>query len=133
MKKKKILWLSRHPLWVLQKELLRKMHGKRCSIEEKNLRFQDREHFADFMSQYIDTHYIYAVVPKAWLKHVQDLGYSVGIMKRPIITIKKGKKIKTFFAEYFFSSGQVLAKSISQHPEEKGFRNNMKRILRRAA
>lgn len=109
------------------------MHGKRCSIEEKNLRFQDREHFADFMSQYIDTHYIYVVVPKNWLSYVQGIEYSVGIMKHPIINIRKGKKKKTFFAEYFFSSGQILAKSISQHPEDKGFRNETRKISRRAA
>lgn len=133
MKKKKILWISRHPLWVLQKELLKNMHGKRCSLEERNLRFQDRLHFADFISQYIDTHYIYVVVPKPWLQYVQDLGYSIGIMRRPVITIKKGKKRKTFSAEYFFDSGQVISKIISQYPEEKGYRNSTKSISRRAA
>ncbi len=99
--RKNILRVSRHALWAGQKTLLLSMHGKKCSIEERNFRFKNFEHFIDFLEQNQKKYFIYVVVSKIWKKKAIDMGYSFGVLDPPKKENKHNKKCLVFGLQYF--------------------------------
>jgi hypothetical protein len=99
--RRKILWISRHPLWAGQKDLLHGVHGKKCIIEERNFRFENLQHFFDFLEQYKDNYFIYVVVSEKWKQEALDAGYSFGTIHKPLRGKKEYKKHLLFQIEFF--------------------------------
>ena len=99
--KKKILWISRHPLWSWQRKILLSIHGKKCVIEERNFRFENYQHFLDFLEQNKDEYFIYVVVSEEWKQKAIAAGYSLGTVHKPLRGRDKGKNHLLFKVEFF--------------------------------
>jgi DNA-binding transcriptional regulator YdaS (Cro superfamily) len=121
MARKNILWISRHSLWSIQKVLLRSFHGKRCVIKQENIRFQNIDHYLDFLEQHHEEFFIYAVVPNKWKVVAKRLGYSVGTVNRPYSIRDQGKKKRIFTIEY--AVGEIVKiKEMKKSFNTKGYR-----------
>lgn len=112
--KKKILWISRHPLWDGQRKLLVSLHGKKCDIEERNFRFEDEEHFLDFLEHNQKEYFIYVVVSEKWKQGAIEEGYSLGTIHKPQRKKEHGKKSFLFRIEFIsvLSSKQKTSKKV---------------------
>ncbi len=100
MRKKEILWVSRHPLWRVQKALLKSLHGKGSQIKELNIRFQGYDHFLDFLEENQDKYHIYTVVPQKWKEKARELGFAIGTIHRPKNIKNQGKRRRIFHIEF---------------------------------
>lgn len=120
MVRRKILWISRHFLWSGQRVLLHSIHGKRCTIEERNFRFESLKHFLDFLEEFYGEYYVYVVVPEKWKETAIEMGYSFGTIHKPIRGKNKNKKHLLFRVQFF---GSVLVeKTRKKTLNSKGFR-----------
>lgn len=119
--KKKILWISRHPLWSGQRALLLSMHGKKCIIEEKNFRFENYQHFLDFLEQNNAEYFIYVVVSETWKEDAIEAGYSLGTIHKPVRGKDKNKK-HLLFKVVFFGGLHVQEKRGKRVLNSKGFK-----------
>lgn len=124
MKRKKILWLSRHALWSGQRTLLHSVHGKQCTIEERNFRFKNLAHFLDFLEEFAEEYYVYVVVPEKWKNIALEHGYSFGTIHKPMRKKIQNRKHLMFRVEFFGSL--VVEKKSTKVLNSKGFRNRSK-------
>lgn len=108
--RKKILWISRHPLWSVQIHLLKKMYGKKIEIEQRNIRFEDIFHFLDFLDQeYNNYKKIFSVVPERWKNIAKENDFLIGTIHRPKLIRNQGKKKRIFRISFVGKEG-ILSK-----------------------
>lgn len=125
---KNIIWASRHQLWNTQEALLRSQHGKKCDIKHMQIRFENFNHFLEFVKMYYREYYIYAVVPEEWREEVIALGYPLGTVHRPQNVKDQGKRRRVFKIDYHVDSVVVLHKRLVKGYNTKGYRRGKKRI-----
>lgn len=123
MPQKNIMWISRHALWTTQIGMLKSLHGKRTSIRQENIRFEDFEHFIDFLKQHKNDYFIYAVIKDEWRLSARKLGYSLGIIHRPENTKHQGKRKQVFNIEYFVTEKIIHKKRKGHTFNSKGYFN----------
>ncbi|MDH5442670.1 MAG: hypothetical protein OEX08_03695 [Candidatus Nomurabacteria bacterium] len=125
-KKKNVLFVSQHGLWKPQRKLLKSIHNlksrKEDCIKTKSIRFNDFEEFLSFYRKNINDFHIYPVIPLEWKKKMKDLGYSIGVLYKPIKKIDQGNEKYIFKAEYF-TQEEIITKTVSVGYGCGGYRN----------
>lgn len=121
------MWISRHALWSTQIAMLKSMHGKKSSIRQENIRFENFQHFIDFLDQHKDSYFIYAVIKDSWRQKAKELGYSLGVVHRPKEINSEGKRKQIFNIEYFVTETIVHKKRKGYVFNSKGYHNPRKK------
>lgn len=121
---KSILWVSRHALSETQKQQLLGLHGQKLSIEQREIRFSDQEHFLDFLREHHEHHYVYCVVPEKWKQRAINSGFSLGTVHRPYTVKDQNRKRLVSRIEFHGTFDLVKESQTSRVLGAKGYVNN---------